>query len=83
MASTYYQYYLLLKSIKVISVQKQLESHMWPPNSRDAVTIELAEITKPEHMISLSIEHQSLKMVVKALEYLHPASPSIDGSQLR
>ncbi len=62
------------KSIKVIAVQKQRELHKWPPNSRDAVTIELAKINEPECVTTISVEHQSLEKVSNALECLHLAS---------
>ena len=68
------------KSIKIISVQKQSELHIWPPNSKDAVTIELAEISKPEYVMTISVEHQNLKEVSKALECLHLVSASIKFS---
>lgn len=64
------------QSIKVIGVQKQRELHTWPPDSRDAVTIELAEISKPEYVTTISVEHQSLEKVSKALEYLQLVPPS-------
>ncbi|MGN6632742.1 MAG: hypothetical protein ACTHKP_10975 [Nitrososphaeraceae archaeon] len=65
------------KSIKVINVQKQRELHIWPPNSKDAVTIELAEISKPECVTTISVEHQNLKKVSKALELLQLVSASM------
>jgi hypothetical protein len=66
-----------MKSIKVISVQKQRELHIWPPNSKDAVTIELAEISKPECVTTISVKHQSLEKVSTALECLHLVSASM------
>jgi hypothetical protein len=65
------------KSIKVINVQKQRELHIWPPNSKDAVTIELAEISKPECVTTIGVEHQSLEKVSKALELLQLVSASM------
>ena len=65
------------KSIKVIDVQKQRELYMWPSGSIDAVTIELAEISKPECITTISVEHQSLEKVSKALELLQLVSTSM------
>jgi len=65
------------ESIKIINVQKQCELHIWPPNSKDAVTTELAEISKPECVTTISIEHESLEKVSIELETLQLASVSM------
>jgi hypothetical protein len=64
-------------SVQVISVQKRRELHMWPTGDIDGATIELAEISTPEKVITISIEHRNLEKVSKALEYLQLPSPSM------
>ena len=57
-------------SIQVINVQKRRELHIWPSNDINGATIELTEISIPEKVMTISIEHQDLEKVTKALEYL-------------
>ena len=64
-------------SVQVISVQKRRELHVWPTGDTDGATIELAEISTPEKVITISIEHRNLEKVSKALEYLQLPSPSM------
>ncbi len=69
--------YNATESIKVINVEKQRELHIWPPNNTDPSTIELAEISRPERITTISVEHQNLEKVSTALDYLHLASTSM------
>jgi hypothetical protein len=64
-------------SVQVISVQKRRELHVWPTDGIDGATIELAEISTPEKVITISVEHRNLEKVSKALEYLRLPSPSM------
>jgi hypothetical protein len=64
-------------SIQVINVQKRRELHVWPSDDRNGATIELTEISIPEKVMTISIEHQDLEKVTKALEYLQLTSHSI------
>lgn len=64
-------------SVQIISVQKRRELHVWPSDDRNGATIELTEISIPEKVITISIEHQDLEKVTKALEYLQLTSHSI------
>ena len=64
-------------SVQVISVQKRRELHIWPTGVIDGATIELAEISTPEKVITISIEHRILEKVSKALEYLQLRSHSM------
>jgi hypothetical protein len=64
-------------SIQVINVQKQRELHVWPSRDRNGATIELTEISIPEKVMTISIEHQDLEKVTKALEYLQLTSHSM------
>jgi hypothetical protein len=64
-------------SIQVINVQKQRDLHVWPSDDRNGATIELTEISIPEKVMTISIEHQDLEKVTKALEYLQLTSHSI------
>jgi len=50
---------------------------VWPTGDIDGGTIELAEISTPEKVITISIEHRNLEKVSKALEYLQLPSPSM------
>ena len=47
-------------SIQVINVQKRRELHVWPSRDRNGATIELTEISIPEKVMTISIEHQDL-----------------------
>ncbi len=64
-------------SIQVIDVQKRRELHVWPSDDRNGATIELTEISTPEKVMTISIEHRDLEKVTKALEYLQLTSDSI------
>ena len=64
-------------SVQVISVQKRRELHVWPTGDTDGATIELAEISTPEKVMTISIERRNLEKVSKALEYLQLPSPSM------
>jgi hypothetical protein len=64
-------------SIQVINVQKRRELHVWPSDDRNGATIELTEICIPEKVMTISIEHQDLEKVTKALEYLQLTSHSM------
>lgn len=64
-------------AVQVISVRKRRELHVWPSGDRNGATIELAEISTPEKVTTISIEHQHLEKVGKALEYLQLASHSV------
>lgn len=64
-------------TIRVITVQKQRELHVWPSNHKDGVTVELAEIKTPEKVISIGIEHRNYDKVNQALEYLQLSSSSM------
>jgi hypothetical protein len=64
-------------SVQVINVQKLRELHVWPSGDTDGATIELAEISIPEKVVTISIEHRHLNKVNKALEYLQLASHSM------
>ena len=64
-------------SVQIISVQKRRELHVWPSDDRNGATIELTEISIPEKVMTISIEHQDLEKVTKALEYLQLTSHSI------
>lgn len=64
-------------SVQVISVQKRRELRVWPTGGIDGATVELAEISTPEKVITISIEHRNLEKVSKALEYLRLPSPSM------
>jgi len=64
-------------SVQIISVQKRRELHVWPSDDRNGATIELTEISVPEKVMTISIEHQDLEKVTKALEYLQLTSNSI------
>ena len=64
-------------SVQVINVQKLRELHVWPSGDADGATKELAEISTPEKVVTISIEHRHLDKVNKALEYLQLASHSM------
>jgi len=64
-------------SVQIISVQKRRELHVWPSDDRNGATIELTEISIPEKVMTISIEHQYLEKVTKALEYLQLTSQSM------
>ena len=64
-------------SVQTISVQKRRELHVWLSDDRNGATIELTEISIPEKVMTISIEHQDLEKVTKALEYLQLTSHSI------
>jgi hypothetical protein len=64
-------------SVRIISVQKRRELQVWPSDDRNGATIELTEISIPERVMTISIEHQDLEKVTKALEYLQLTSHSI------
>ena len=61
-------------SIQVINVQKRRELYVCPSGDRNGATIELTEISIPEKVMTISIEHQDLEKVTKALEYLQLTS---------
>jgi hypothetical protein len=64
-------------SVQVISVQKRRELHVSPAGDIDGAIIELAKISKPEKIITISVEHRNLEKVSKALEDLQLPSPSM------
>jgi len=64
-------------SVQIINVQKRRELHVWPSDDRNGATIELTEISLPEKVMTISIEHQDLEKVTKALEYLQLTSHSV------
>ena len=64
-------------SVQVINVQKRRELHVWPSGDRNGATIELTEISIPEKVMTIGIEHQDLEKVTKALEYLQLTSHSM------
>ena len=64
-------------SVLIISVQTRRELHVWPTGEIDGATKELAEISTPEKVIRIIIEHWNLEKVSKALEYLQLRSPSM------
>jgi hypothetical protein len=64
-------------SIQVINVQKRRELHVWPSDDRNGATIELTEISIPEKVMTIGIEHRDLEKVTKALEYLQLTSQSM------
>jgi hypothetical protein len=64
-------------SVQIISVQKRRELHVWPSDDRNGATIELTEISIPEKVMTISIEHQDLEKVIKAVEHLQLTSHSI------
>ena len=61
-------------SIQVINVQKRRELHVWSSGDKNGATIELTEISIPEKVMTIGIEHQDLEKVTKALEYLQLTS---------
>jgi hypothetical protein len=63
--------------VLITSVQTRRELHGWPTGEIDGATKELAEISTPEKVIRISIEHRNLEKVSKALEYLQLRSPSM------
>ena len=63
--------------VQIISVQKRRELHVWPSDDRNGATIELTQISIPEKVMTISIEHRDLEKVTKALEYLQLTSNSI------
>jgi hypothetical protein len=64
-------------SVQVINVQKRRELHVWPSGDKNGATIELTEISIPEKVMTIGIEHQDLEKVTKALEYLQLTSHSM------
>src|SRR5215472_17142558 len=54
-------------SIQVVNVQKRRELHVWPSDDRNGATIELTEISIPEKVMTISIEHRDLEKVIKAI----------------
>jgi hypothetical protein len=64
-------------SVRVISVQKRRELHVWPCGDRNGATIELAEISTPEKVTTISIENRQSEKVSRALEYLQLTSHSM------
>jgi|GEM_PF-4539587 len=63
-------------SIQVINVQKRRKLHVWP-SDRNGAIIDLTEISIPEKVMTIGIEHQDLEKVTQALEYLQLASHSM------
>jgi hypothetical protein len=61
-------------SIQVINVQKRRKLHVWPSDDRNGAIIDLTEISIPEKVMTIGIEHQDLEKVTKALEYLQLTS---------
>ena len=66
----------LVQVIFLISVQRR-ELHVWPSDDRNGATIELTEISIPDKVMTIGIEHQDLEKVTKALEYLQLTSHSM------
>ena len=64
-------------SVQIISVQKRRELHVWPSHDTNGATIELTEISIPEKVMTIGIEHRDLEKVTKALEYLQLTSQSM------
>src|ERR1700739_4656507 len=64
-------------SVQIISVQKRRELHVWPYDDRNGATIELTQISIPEKVMTISIEHPDLEKVTRALEYLQLTSHSM------
>src|SRR5215470_3876451 len=64
-------------SVQVINVQKRRELHVWPSGNRNGATIELTEISIPEKVMTIGIEHQDMEKVTRALEYLQLTSHSM------
>jgi len=64
-------------SVQVINVQKRRELHVWPSGDKNGATIELTEISIPEKVMTIGIEHQDMEKVTKALEYLQLTSHSM------
>src|SRR5215831_17171110 len=64
-------------SVQVTNVQKRRQLHVWPSGDINGATIELTEISIPEKVMTIGIEHQDLEKVTKALEYLQLTSPSM------
>jgi len=50
---------------------------VWPSGDRNGATIELTEISIPEKVMTIGIEHRDLERVAKALEYLQLTSHSM------
>src|SRR5215469_4546070 len=68
---------ILSQWVQIISVQKRRELHVWPSGDKNGATIELTEISIPEKVMTIGIEHQDLEKVTKALEYLQLTSHSM------
>jgi len=68
---------ILSQWVQIINVQKRRELHVWPSGDRNGATIELTEISIPEKVMTISIEHQDLEKVTIALEYLQLTSHSM------
>lgn len=64
-------------SVQIINVQKRRELYLWPSDDRDGALIEIAEISKPEKVTTIGVEHRNLEKVSRALEYLQLSSPSM------
>ena len=71
-----------LKKILMITVKKDRELYLWHDNNHDGsadVTIEIAKISEPESLYSVSIEHQNLDSIKSALSYLNISVNSHPG----
>jgi hypothetical protein len=71
-------------AIRVITVDKHREQYLWQHNNNrngrargGEVSIEIATIHRPELVISISIEHENLDKVDKAVKYLQLPSESM------
>jgi hypothetical protein len=67
----------LISILSKVTPSARRELHVWPSDDRNGATIELTEISMPEKVMTISIEHQDLEKVTKALEYLQLTSHSI------
>jgi hypothetical protein len=71
-----------LKKNLMITVKKDRELYLWHGNNhgRSAdVTIEIAKISEPESLYSVSIEHQNIDSIKSALSYLNISVNSHPG----
>lgn len=62
------------KKFPMLTVKKDREIYLWYDKDYDkveGVTVELAKISEPEILYSISLEHHSLKSVKSALNYLN------------
>jgi len=62
------------KKYPMLTVKKDREMYIWYDKDYDeveGVTIEIAKISEPEMLYSISLEHHSIKSVKSALSYLN------------